>query len=70
MTSKKKNVRAHFRRRSLERVGIIVDENGLIKKFKNENWNLFVARVTEEKCIAQKSLGRFFVLYMTRSASS
>lgn len=70
MTSKKKNVRAHFRRRSLERVGIIVDENGLIKKFKNENWNLFAVRVTEKKCIVQKSLDRFFVLYMTRSASS
>lgn len=35
MPSKKKAIKTHFQRRSLERIGILLDEKDLIKKIQN-----------------------------------
>ena len=60
MTSKKKNVRAHFRRRSLERVGIIVDENGLIKKIQKRELEFVCSQSNRRKMYRTEILGQIF----------
>lgn len=35
MTSKKKAIKSHFQRRSLERIGVLLDEKELVKKIQN-----------------------------------
>lgn len=35
MASKKKAIKLHFQRRSLERIGVLLDEKALVKKIQN-----------------------------------
>jgi len=35
MPSKQKNIKAHFQRRSIERIGVLLDEKELVKKIQN-----------------------------------
>ena len=35
MPSKQKNIKAHFQRRSIERIGVLLDEKELVNKIQN-----------------------------------
>lgn len=50
MGSKKKTVKKHFFRRSLERVGVLLDENDLIRKIQNHELE-FVERQSNRKTV-------------------
>ena len=49
MASKKKNVKVHFKRRSLERLGFIVDEKNLIKKIQNQELEFVYSQSNRRK---------------------
>lgn len=64
MTSKKKNVKIHFQMRSLERVGMIVDEKELIKKIQKQELEFVYSQSNRRKVYRTEFLGeRFFVIY-------
>lgn len=64
MTSKKKNVKIHFRRRSLERVGMIVDEIELIKKIQKQELEFVYSQSNRRKVYRTEILGQIFrVIY-------
>lgn len=64
MSSKKKNVKIHFRRRSLERVGMIVDEIELIKKIQKQELEFVYSQSNRRKVYRTEFLGRTFrVIY-------
>lgn len=50
MASKKKTVKKHFFKRSLERVGVLLDENDLIRKIQNHELE-FVERQSNRKTV-------------------
>lgn len=50
MGNKKKAVKKHFFRRSLERVGVLLDENDLIRKIQNHELE-FVERQSNRKTV-------------------
>lgn len=60
MTNKKKNVKIHFRRRSLERVGMIVDEIELIKKIQKQELEFVYSQSNRKKVYRAKFLGQIF----------
>lgn len=64
MTSKKKNVKVHFRRRSLERVGMIVDEQDLIRKIQNQELEFVYSQSLRRKVYRVEFLEqKFLVIY-------
>ena len=64
MASKKKNVKIHFRRRSLERVGMIVDELELIKKIQKQELEFVYSQSNRRKVYRTEFLGQtFHVIY-------
>ncbi len=64
MASKKKNVKIHFRMRSLERVGMIVDEKELIKKIQKQELEFVYSQSNRRKVYRTEFLGeKFFVIY-------
>ena len=64
MASKKKNVKIHFRRRSLERVGMIVDEIELIKKNQKQELEFVYSQSNRRKVYRTEILGQVFrVIY-------
>lgn len=64
MASKKKNVKIHFRRRSLERVGMIVDEIELIKKIQKQELEFVYSQSNRRKVYRTEILGQVFrVIY-------
>lgn len=50
MGSKKKNVKKHFQKRSLERVGVLLNEKELVRKIQNHELE-FVERQSNRKTV-------------------
>ena len=64
MTSKRKNVKIHFCKRSIERVGMIVDEIELIKKIQKQELEFVYSQSNRRKVYRAKILGQYFrVIY-------
>lgn len=64
MSSKKKNVKIHFRRRSLERVGVVIDEHALIKKIQNHSLEFVYSQSNRKKVYRTEFLGKkYLVIY-------
>ena len=64
MTSKKKIVKMHFRRRSLERVGVIIDEYALIKKIQSHNLEFVYSQSNRRKVYRTEFMGKsYLVIY-------
>ena len=64
MTSKKKNVKVHFRKRSLERVGMIVDEQDLIRKIQKQELEFVYSQSLRRKVYRVEFLKqKFLVIY-------
>ena len=64
MTSKKKNVKVHFRKRSLERVGMIVDEQDLVRKIQKQELEFVYSQSLRRKVYRVEFLQqKFLVVY-------
>ena len=64
MASKKKNVKMHFRRRSLERVGVVLDEHALIKKIQSHNLEFVYSQSNRRKVYRTEFMGKsYLVIY-------
>lgn len=62
MPSKKRNIKTHFKRRSLERVGVLLDEKELIRKIQNNELE-FVERQSNRVTVFRYSYqGKFYRL--------
>lgn len=64
MVSKKKSVKKHFFKRSLERVGVLLDEKEIIRKIQNQELE-FVERQSNRRTVFRiKYLGtKYRVVY-------
>ena len=64
MVSKKKNMKLHFRKRSIERVGMIIDEKVLIKRIQNQELEFVYSQSLRRKVYrVEISEQKYFVIY-------
>lgn len=62
--NKKKNVKIHFLRRSLERVGMIVDEQDLVRKIQRKELEFVYSQSNRRKVYRTEFLGqKFLIIY-------
>ena len=59
--SKKKNVKVHFRLRSLERVGVIMDENSLVNKIQNQELEFVYSQSNRRKVYRVEFMGQKYL---------
>ena len=64
MVSKKKNMKLHFRKRSIERVGMIIDEKTLVKRIQNQELEFVYSQSLRRKVYrVEISEQKYFVIY-------
>ena len=64
MVSKKKNMKLHFRKRSIERVGMIIDEKALVKRIQNQELEFVYSQSLRRKVYrVEISEQKYFVIY-------
>ena len=64
MVSKKKNMKLHFRKRSIERVEMIIDGKSLVKRIQNQELEFVYSQSLRRKVYrVEISERKYFVIY-------